>query len=58
MEWYGVPEHTMILVWYGFAGAHNGIGMVWGSRAHNGIGMVLGAGAHNGISMVWVCRST
>ena len=43
----------MILVWYGFAGAHNGIGMVWGSRAHNGDGMVWGAGAHNGNGMVW-----
>ena len=43
----------MILVWYGFAGAHNGIGMVWGAGAHNGDGMVWGAGAHNGNGMVW-----
>ena len=56
MEWYGVPEHT--LVWYGMV--WNGVPehtMFWygmGCRSTQWFGMVWGAGAHNGSG----CRST
>ena len=51
MEWYGVPEHT--LVWYGMV--WNGVPehtMVWygkGCRSTQWFGMVWDAGAHNGL---------